>query len=137
MQTDHRLRRHADYQTVYKRGRKYQAKTMSYFYTVRAGATAESGSSVLPPTIYLPAPGPRVGLTVGKVLGNAVVRNRIKRRLRSAVRMHIALLDTLDVDVALHPRKTAQDMDWRLLEQDVATVFRTIAKMATSTARTA
>jgi ribonuclease P protein component len=34
--------------------------------------------------------GPRVGYTVTKKVGNAVVRNRVKRRLREAVRTHAA-----------------------------------------------
>jgi ribonuclease P protein component len=33
---------------------------------------------------------PRVGFTVTKKIGNAVVRNRIRRRLREAVRTHAA-----------------------------------------------
>ncbi len=33
-----------------------------------------------------PVSGPRVGLTVTKKVGNAVVRNRVKRRLREALR---------------------------------------------------
>ncbi|WP_274630350.1 ribonuclease P protein component [Arvimicrobium flavum] len=33
---------------------------------------------------------PRVGYTVTKKVGNAVVRNRIRRRLREAVRLHAA-----------------------------------------------
>jgi ribonuclease P protein component len=33
---------------------------------------------------------PRVGFTVTKKTGNAVVRNRIRRRLREAVRVHAA-----------------------------------------------
>lgn len=33
---------------------------------------------------------PRYGLTVTKKVGNAVVRNRIRRRLREAVRVHAA-----------------------------------------------
>ncbi len=32
----------------------------------------------------------RVGFTVTKKVGNAVVRNRIRRRLREAVRVHVA-----------------------------------------------
>ncbi|CDX53358.1 Ribonuclease P protein component [Mesorhizobium plurifarium] len=33
---------------------------------------------------------PRVGYTVTKKVGNAVVRNRVRRRLREAVRVHAA-----------------------------------------------
>ncbi|PSJ57379.1 ribonuclease P protein component [Pseudaminobacter soli (ex Li et al. 2025)] len=33
---------------------------------------------------------PRVGFTVTKKVGNAVVRNRIRRRLKEAVRVHAA-----------------------------------------------
>ena len=36
------------------------------------------------------SPGPRFGFTVTKKLGGAVVRNRIRRRLREAVRLHLA-----------------------------------------------
>jgi ribonuclease P protein component len=33
-----------------------------------------------------PGPGPVVGLVVSKAIGNAVTRNRVKRRLRALVR---------------------------------------------------
>lgn len=33
---------------------------------------------------------PRVGFTVTKKVGNAVVRNRVRRRLKEAVRLHAA-----------------------------------------------
>ncbi len=33
---------------------------------------------------------PRVGFTVTKKVGNAVIRNRVRRRLREAVRVHAA-----------------------------------------------
>jgi len=33
---------------------------------------------------------PRLGITVTKKVGNSVVRNRIRRRLREAVRVHAA-----------------------------------------------
>jgi ribonuclease P protein component len=38
--------------------------------------------------------GPRVGLVVGKAVGNAVVRNRVKRQLRHLVRGHLTDLPT-------------------------------------------
>jgi len=38
------------------------------------------------------AGGPRVGLVVSKAVGNSVVRNRVKRRLRHVVRPHLTQL---------------------------------------------
>ena len=53
-----------------------------------------------------------MGLTAGRVLGKAVERNRIKRRMREAVRLNLALL-TRDVDVMLHPRRTVLTAEFR------------------------
>jgi len=36
---------------------------------------------------------PRVAYAVGRPVGNAVVRNRVRRRLRAATRAHAAALD--------------------------------------------
>ena len=49
----------------------------------------------------------RVGFTVGKVLGGAVVRNRMKRRLREAVRLHGLLPAAMDV--VINPQEVAPD----------------------------
>jgi ribonuclease P protein component len=48
----------------------------------------------------------RLGLTVPRAIGGSVVRNRIKRRLREAFRLH---RDDLDPrwDIVLNPRRTA------------------------------
>ena len=37
-------------------------------------------------------PGPRIGFVVSKAVGNAVVRNRVKRRLRHLAREHVSSL---------------------------------------------
>jgi len=119
-----RLRKHADYQRVYKASRKQFAKQMSYFFTLRTAeelATDPDG-----------AIGPRIGLTVGKVMGKAVDRNRIKRRMREAVRKNLATLTT-PVDVILHPRRSVIDLEFQQLESEVAMVFRTIQKLANRT----
>jgi len=75
-----------------------------------------------------------VGLTVGKVLGHAVERNRIKRRLRECVRRHIGTL-TFPVDVILHPRRTVLEMDPKKLDAEVAQIFRTVQAALEKAAR--
>ena len=49
----------------------------------------------------------RIGLTVPRALGGAVVRNRIKRRFRAAFRLHRADWLLLDLDFVFNPRKPA------------------------------
>jgi ribonuclease P protein component len=85
---------------------------MTYFF-------AERGPS--------PIFGPRVGLTAGRVLGKAVERNRIKRRMREAVRLSLALL-TRDVDVVLHPRRTVLNAEFAGLREEVSRIFATVQR---------
>jgi len=109
------LRKHADYQRVYREGKRQSLPQMTYFFALRNQATA-------PPAL---AHGPRVGLTVGKVLGNAVQRNRIKRRMREAVRRQRDGL-TASVDVIFHPRRTVLEAEFSQIERDVARAFRAV-----------
>ena len=114
-----RLRKHADYQRVYTSSRKQFTKQMAFFYSLRP-SEGPDGKARRSDT-----PGARVGLTVGKVLGNAVERNRIKRRLRECVRRHIGTL-SYPVDVILHPRRTVLEMDPKKLDAEVAQIFRIV-----------
>lgn len=120
-----RLRKHSDYQRVYAAaGRKQHGKQISFFFAARP-AFGPDGR----PLRHC-APGvPRVGLTVPKALGKAHDRNRIKRRLREAVRHNLPLLPG-DVDVILHPRRSVLDLPSTDLEREIAGVFRTVARLA-------
>ena len=119
-----RLRKHADYQRVYKASRKQFAKQMTYFFTLRTQLGPDGK-----PLRNADAASPRVGLTVGKVMGKAVDRNRIKCRMREAVRKNLSTLST-PVDVILHPRRSVIDLEFAILDREVANVFRTIQKSA-------
>jgi ribonuclease P protein component len=110
-----RLRKHADYQRVYESSRRYSSQSMSYFFRKREGEPEEAQ--------------PRVGLTTGRALGGAVERNRIRRRMRAAVRLHVSELPG-KVDVVLHPRRTVLEMEFMGLEREVARIFASIGAAA-------
>ena len=66
--------------------------------------------------------GVRIGLTVPKALGGAVVRNRIKRRFRAAFRLHRADWN-IDWDIVINPRKAAILAPFADLERALAKVI--------------
>jgi ribonuclease P protein component len=131
-----RLRKHADYQRAYTAaGRKQHVKEMTFFCARRDVMPTRR----LHPDELLhggPPQGPRIGLTVGKVMGKAHDRNRIKRRLRAACAQHAGLLAGMPVDVILHPRRSVLLLDWAKLEREVANVFRTVRKQCAAPAKT-
>jgi ribonuclease P protein component len=113
--TNFRLRKHADYQRVYKAGRKQFGRQMAWFFALRDAEAAERSETT----------GPRIGLTVPKALGKAVARNRIKRRLRAAVRSALPLLSS-SVDVVLHPKRSVLEAEFAVIEREVQTIFRSV-----------
>ena len=61
--------------------------------------------------------GVRFGLTATKKLGNAVIRNRIRRRLRAAA--NIVLAGASDIDVVLIGRTATATCDFKTLVKDL------------------
>jgi ribonuclease P protein component len=67
-----------------------------------------------------PAPGaPRFGFTVTKKLGGAVIRNRIRRRLKAAVSLVAPDLAHADHDYVIVARLTAHDRPFADLKKDL------------------
>lgn len=93
------------------------------FLGVRRG-TRVRGAYVLLEAACRPEGGPpRLGLTVSKKNGNAVRRNRIKRRLREAVRTHAArdMADGNDYVIVSTPK--ALRAPFEALCADISSVF--------------
>ena len=102
-----RLLRHADFERVYKEGRRHFSAHMTVFYLRRGEG------------------GVRVGFTVGKLLGGAVERNRIKRRLREAVRQQ-AVKPAVVADVVINPKKSVLTLNFAELMGEVGQAFAAI-----------
>jgi ribonuclease P protein component len=111
-----RLRHHADYQLVYAHARKQYSASMVWFARVRSESETRSAPA-------------RVGLTVGKVLGKAHDRNRIKRRLRAAIRAHLELLPA-GLDLILHPRRSVLGAEYVDVLSEVRAIFTRAAESA-------
>jgi ribonuclease P protein component len=111
--TGARLSKHADYQRAYAASRKRQSASMSWFLAPQSPSDA---------AFEVPA-GPRVGLTAGKVVGRAHERNRIKRRMREALRRHLDLFPP-GCDLILHPRRAVLTLDFKKLEAEVVRILQ-------------
>jgi ribonuclease P protein component len=107
----YRLRNHADYQRAYAASRKKQSASMSWFLAPQ------------PAVEFSMIEGARVGLTAGKVLGKAHERNRIKRRMREALRRHLELLPA-GCDLILHPRRSVLTMEFGKLEAEIVRILQ-------------
>jgi ribonuclease P protein component len=110
--TGARLRKHGDYQRAYAASRKRQSTSMSWFLAPQQPAFAGAE----------PPAGPRVGLTAGKVMGKAHERNRLKRRMREALRRHVELLPQ-GCDLIFHPRRIVLTMDFTKLEAEIVRIL--------------
>jgi ribonuclease P protein component len=71
-------------------------------------------------------PAMRLGLTVSKKVGNAVVRNRMKRRFRELARKVLPQAGHEGADHVLIGRQSGIDRDFALLEADLR---RALAKL--------
>jgi ribonuclease P protein component len=130
-----RLLKHADYDRVYKQGRRHFSPIMTFFYLERASGPEQGDADAS--SRFVPAH-PRVGITVGRALGGAVVRNRIKRRMREAVRAELANLcadPAPEVDVVINPKKAVLTAEFPQVRSEVARGFSQLRKQLAIRAR--
>lgn len=105
MERESRLRRNEDFQRVRREGRSYPSP-----WLVLVVAPNELAHS-------------RFGIAAGKRIGNAVVRNRVKRRLREAVRLRQTRIAP-GWDVVLIARESLADASYEQLDQAVGQLLK-------------
>lgn len=90
-------------------GRRQFSQLMTFFYLERE------------------APHVRVGITVGRALGGAVQRNRIKRRMREAVRANLSTVADLPIDLVINPKKAVLTEPFDRVLHEVQVGFQKLA----------
>lgn len=98
---------------MYKQGKRHFATHMTVFY-LRGESEPEAGHL-------------RIGFTVSKALGGAVQRNRMKRRLREAVRLSGWTPDHA-VDVVINPKRSLLSAEFSAIQTEVNAAFRAIER---------
>ena len=73
------------------------------------------------------APGQRsrFGISVKKALGGAVVRNRIRRRIREILRRNQTEIPT-GWDIVIHPRRSVAEAPFAPLEAELVRLLRSL-----------
>jgi ribonuclease P protein component len=122
-----RLLRHADFERVYQLGKRHFSASMTFFYLERSDVKAQD-SQTKGHRIAKGVPGSsalRVGFTVGRALGGSVERNRMKRRLREAVRLS-SPAGGIRADVVINPKKALARADFANVVSEVRSAFAVI-----------
>jgi ribonuclease P protein component len=84
-----------------------------------AGKKAAVGGVVLQALARDDALPVRLGFTVTKKVGNAVVRNRTRRRLKEAARLLLQQREVSGVDLVLIGRDSTRKRDFLALQNDI------------------
>ncbi|HUQ92823.1 MAG TPA: ribonuclease P protein component [Bryobacteraceae bacterium] len=96
-----RLLRSKDFRRVYDHGSRFSGPLFTAFLLANSDLQ-----------------GPRIGFTVPRALGRAVRRNRMRRRVREAIRLEAAMIGP-QWDVVINPRKALHDAPWEAICREV------------------
>ena len=111
MRRDRRLRRRADFAAAYRSGKVEGSRLLVVRVRPNGG------------------PKTRFGFVAGKVVGGAVVRNKVKRRLRAACE---GLQIVEGLDIVIGARRTAAEADYAALHRSLVTLLTKAKALAQS-----
>ena len=100
-----RLVRRGDFDAVYRAGKRFSSSHFTVF--VRANELALN----------------RFGFSIKKALGGAVVRNRIRRRVREIVRCHRQEISA-GWDIVIHPKSSVAKAPFAALNEDLLRLLK-------------
>ena len=106
-------------------------KKRSEFLYVRDGLYSAKGGVVVQMRENSTRSGIGMGFTATKKIGNAVIRNRAKRRLREAARTLLPELGLSGYDYVLIARNSTTARDWTDLLDDTRKALITLSHRAT------
>jgi len=75
----------------------------------------------------------RVGFTVSRKVGNAVVRNRVRRRLREIARLVIPAHAQADLDYVLVGRQAALGREFATMQTELLQALKRLRALAVAT----
>jgi ribonuclease P protein component len=102
-----RLVRRGEFDAVYRTGKRRSSSHFTVFF--RANELPQS----------------RFGFSIKKALGGAVVRNRIRRRLREVVRCHRLEIPT-GWDIVIHPKSSVARAEFAALTTDLLRLLKSV-----------
>jgi ribonuclease P protein component len=103
-----RIRRRASFRRIQRFGKKIASKSFTVLYSANDTNAA------------------RFGLTVSKRVGTAVVRNRLKRRLRESLRRRKSAVTAVDLVIIAKP--SAASLDYESLDKEMASILERLGR---------
>jgi ribonuclease P protein component len=124
------LLKRVEYEAVYSAGQRRSSPQFSVFFRAQTALPKEAIGREPPresSAVEAPAASraSRFGISIKKALGGAVVRNRIRRRIREILRRNRTEIPT-GWDIVIHPKSTVAQAAFVPLEAELVRLLRGI-----------